>query len=244
VLAPPLVPRPIAGRIFTAQRRIRLSDVDARGRLRLDAVARYLQDVATDDVLATGRALDERVWVVRRTRIDVVVPFDEDEVVELATWCSGTGAAAAARRTEVRGDAGGAIETETIWIHVDQDGRPVRLGTGFFDVYGEAAHGRRATTKLELPSPPASARGEQWPLRATDVDLLAHVNNTAYWHAVEELLQRGDDASERLRAVLEFHRPVDLGEAVELVRWPQAEGFGLAFIVAPDIRAAGEVVRL
>jgi hypothetical protein len=33
---------------------LRLSDMDARGRLRLDAVARYLQDVASDDVDETG----------------------------------------------------------------------------------------------------------------------------------------------------------------------------------------------
>jgi hypothetical protein len=39
--------------VFAAGRRIRLADIDARGRLRLDAVTRF-QDVAIDDVEETG----------------------------------------------------------------------------------------------------------------------------------------------------------------------------------------------
>ena len=84
----PLVPVPQAGRVFRASRRIRLSDRDATGRLRLDAVARYLQDVATDDVDETGWGAPEHLWVVRQLRIDVLVPpvggqiCGPDDVVE------------------------------------------------------------------------------------------------------------------------------------------------------------------
>jgi len=41
----------VTGRRFGADRPIRLSDADAAGRLRHDAIARYLQDIAADDVL-------------------------------------------------------------------------------------------------------------------------------------------------------------------------------------------------
>ncbi|MFM9132658.1 MAG: hypothetical protein ACKORY_08070, partial [Actinomycetota bacterium] len=37
------------GRTFTARRRVRLGDATPKGRLRLDATARYLQDVSNDD---------------------------------------------------------------------------------------------------------------------------------------------------------------------------------------------------
>ncbi len=40
---------PPQGRIFTAARSVRLGDVTPRGRLRLDATVRYLQDVSHDD---------------------------------------------------------------------------------------------------------------------------------------------------------------------------------------------------
>src|SRR6266545_271448 len=78
--------------------------MDARGRLRLDAVARYLQDVASDDVDETGWGSPDHLWVIRRIRIDVVVPFLEDRELELTTWCSGLAAVAAGRRWSLGGE--------------------------------------------------------------------------------------------------------------------------------------------
>ncbi len=43
------------------------------------------------------------------------------------------------------------------------------------------------STKLELPEPP-SGGGTTWTFRLTDIDLLGHVNNAAYWDPIEELL--------------------------------------------------------
>jgi acyl-ACP thioesterase len=216
-------------RVFRARRRVRLADVDATGRLRLDSVARYLQDVASDDVIDAGQA--DGIWIVRRTAIDVVVPVRVDEVVELATWCGGTAASAAARRTTIAGDGGGRVETETIWIHLDAEGRPLRLDARFHELYGRAAEGRRAQTRLELPDPPPDATRRPWPLRRTDVDTLGHVNNAAYFAAVEEVLPGAS------RARLEYRRPVDLGDPVELAVW---DG-GLAFVVGEETRAVAAV---
>ena len=69
------IPAPTSGRTFSARRSIRLSDMDAQGRLRLDAVARFLQDVAIDDVQETGWGMPEHLWFVRSIRIDVLEPF-------------------------------------------------------------------------------------------------------------------------------------------------------------------------
>src|SRR5215217_7895312 len=57
-----LVPVPERGRTFTASRLTRLGDVSPGGRLRFDAIARYLQDVANDD--AVDAALEGAMaWV-------------------------------------------------------------------------------------------------------------------------------------------------------------------------------------
>lgn len=229
----------MGGRVFTARRRIRLSDADAAGRLRLDSVARYLQDVAADDVedAGWGADTDTHVWVVRRTAVEVVSPFDGDAWVELATWCSGTGASAAGRRTTLAGDRGGRIETETVWIHLDPGGRPLRLAPRFHAVYGASAAGARVSTRLSLPDP-APAERRPWQLRTSDLDALGHVNNAAYWHGVEEAL----DGPPR-RAVLEYRRPLDLADPVELVREPTAAGFLLGFAAGGELRAVAEVER-
>ena len=236
VRATSLVPRPEHGRVFEAQRRIRLSDTDASGRLRLDAVARYLQDVATDDVVAAGAFSPDDLWLVRRSVVEVLVPFAADDTVELATWCSGVGAAAAARRTSLAGDGGGRIETETVWIHLDGEQRPARVSERFLAIYGEACGGRRASTRLELPDPPRHAERRPWPLRVTDVDVMGHVNNAAYWHAVEEALAP-ETRPRPLAAVVEFRAAIDPDDDVQLV----IAGEGIWLEAGGTVRAAAAV---
>src|SRR5262249_2654707 len=121
------IPLPLRGRTYSSRRRVRLSDMDSHGRLRLDAVARFLQDVAIDDVQETGWGTPEHLWFVRRVRLDVLRPFLDDRTVVLTTWCSGTAALAAGRRWSVTGDAGGRIEVDSVWIHLDAGGNPVRI---------------------------------------------------------------------------------------------------------------------
>jgi acyl-ACP thioesterase len=229
----PGIPRPVRGRTFSAQRRVRLSDMDARGRLRFDAVARFLQDIAIDDVQETGWGMPEHLWFVRRIRVDVVRPFLDDQEVELTTWCSGVAAIAAGRRWSVRGDAGGALEVDSVWIHLDAAANPARIED--FGVYAEATQGRHVSTKLELPDPPPDAPRVPWTLRATDVDLHGHVNNAVYWQAVEEAFDGALDGP--VRAELDYRQPIDLGEDIELVRF----GDAVAFAAGDAIRAVARV---
>ena len=223
----------MTGRRFSADRPIRLSDADAVGRLRHDAIARYLQDVAADDVLDAGWAPDEHIWVVRRTVLDVLQPFVTDTAVELTTWCGAVAGSAAARRTSVVGDLGGHVEAEMIWIHLGPDLQPQRLGERFLSIYGASAEGRRASTRLKLPGPTAAATTLPWALRSTDIDQLGHVNNAAYWIAVEEHFELGAPH----RAILEYRRPLDLGNAVELRQGREH----VWFVVGNDVRAVAAV---
>jgi acyl-ACP thioesterase len=234
-----LVPLPASGRTFTARRRVRLSDADARGRLRLDAVARYLQDVAADDVLETGwGGSQEHFWLVRRTLIQVLRPISFEEMVELVTWSSGTGSSSASRRTTLSGDRGGLIEAESVWVHLTRELRPERFGGDFFEVYGPSTNGRRITPRLELPDPPERAVRTLWPLRLCDLDVLGHLNNAAYWEAVEEVAaSNGASLARPLEAVLEFRRPIDLEDEIELLYSPEENGFGLALAAAGAIQA-------
>ena len=240
----PLVPQPPSGRIFRTRYRIRLSDTDATGRLRLDAVARYLQDAATDDVDETGWGAPVHLWVLRSIRIDIVSPFLVDREVGIVTWGSSFAAIAAGRRWSLTGDAGGAIEVDSAWVHLGPEARPRRIGPGF-DEYAEAAQGRSAVTRLTLPDPPGAAARTTWPLRTTDVDVMGHVNNAAYWSAVEHLLQgREPDLHRPLRARLDYRHPIDLGEEVRLATFAADEGYGLAFVVGETVKAVARLEQI
>ena len=211
----PGIPPPARGRAFAARRTVRLADVDRRGRLRLDALARFLQDVAIDDVQETGWGTPRHLWFVRKIRVDVLEPFLGDREVELTTWCSALAAIAAGRRWSARGDRGGHAEVDSVWIHLGPDARPERIER--FGPYAEAAGDRVASTRLELPEPDAKAHVVAWPLRASDEDVHGHVNNAVHWQAVEHALAlRGLDAAQPLVAELDYRDPIDFGDAVEL----------------------------
>jgi len=236
-----LAPPPGEGRLYTSKRRVRLSEMDATGRLRLDTVARYLQDVAIDDVDETGWGAPEHVWVVRRYRIEVLEPFLADREVSLTTWCNASASHAAGRRTSLQGDRGGRIEVDSVWIHLDPAGRPARLDG--FGVYTSSTEGRRASTRLSLPEPPTDTPRTPWQLRSADADLMGHVNNAVYWAAVEQQLgPLGIDPAQPFQAVLEFRGAVDLGDEVELAGRPIDDGHAdLGFAVAGDVRAVARL---
>jgi acyl-ACP thioesterase len=223
---------------------VRLSDTDATGRLRLDAVARYLQDAAIDDVGETGWGAPEHLWVLRSVRIDVLRPFLEDGVAEIVTWGSAFSSLAAGRRWSLAGDAGGRIEADSTWIHLGPDARPARIGEGFED-YAEAAQGRVASTKLTLAAPAGDVTLTPWSLRLTDMDRMGHVNNAAYWQAVEHRLSdQGPDLQEPHRARLDYRHPIDLGEHVELAESGRDGRYDAAFLVGDLVKAIARVERI
>lgn len=213
-----LVARPTAGRVFEGTRRVRLADVSPAGRLRLDAAARFLQDLSADDTTAADLP-DAEAWVVRKTAIDVRSFPRYLEPLALATWCSGTGTHWAERRISIRGEAGGEIEAATTWVHFDSEsGRPSRIPAGFDEIYGEASGGRRVKARLDHPDPPSEVDVERfpWPLRFTDFDVLGHVNNAACWQIVEEALSARRDLRAPLRAEVQHRSAIERDSTVEV----------------------------
>ncbi len=243
-----LVPVPSRGRVYRGRRRTGLGDTGPGGRVRLDAIAGYLQDVSNEDTTDAG-FVDVLGWVVRRTVIDVLAPAGFAEMLELATFCAGAGSRWAERRVSITGDRGAHIEAATLWVHVDTVTlRPKRLPAQFFELFGEAAGGRVVRPVLGLgdaPLPDAvDATRRAWPLRHCDYDVLGHVNNAAYWQVVEEALARRGDVGPPLRAVLEFRAAIAPAPAVDVATVERDDGIEL-WLLGSDgaVRAAAAVRR-
>jgi acyl-ACP thioesterase len=212
-----MVPLPTIGRRYGTTRRVRLGDASPRGRLRLDAIARYLQDVANDDAHDSGIA-NPGGWVVRRTTVQVSAEVAFRELVEVTTFCSGIGKRWAERRTIIAGDAGGRVDTASLWVQIDMaSGKPTSLAEDFRAVYGPSAGGRSISARLHHGDPPAAGdeRAELvFPLRFADFDVMGHVNNAVYWAVLEEALRGRWDRRGPFRAEVEHRRPIDAGDAV------------------------------
>lgn len=224
---------PTRGRTYAATRPVRLSDVTPKGRARLDAVARYLQDIGNDDAVdAIGE--DAAAWVVRRTTLHVEhFPVFREEL-KLTTWASGVGSRWAERSTSIIGSEGGAIHATALWVHVDlETGRPKRLPADFDRVYGEAAGGRTVNARLGHDDPPASSDPVPWLARFSDFDVLGHVNNAVYWAVVEEHL----DLHAPVTVVLEYRGGIDRGQAAGVV----IEGDSLWILASGSVAASARI---
>ncbi len=216
-MATEYVDLPARGRVFRAGRRVHLGDVDASGAVRLEALARFLQDVATDD--ADDAALSEArgVWVLRSSDLEIVTPPVYHESVELATFCSGTGPRWAERRTRLIGDRGALVDTAGLWVFIDREtGRPLALDDDFHDRYAESADGRRVRGRLVHDAPAGDAESRAWPLRTSDFDVLDHVNNARSLEAVEDELVRCLPGRIPVRARIEYRGTLERGDAVAL----------------------------
>jgi acyl-ACP thioesterase len=215
-------PRP-QGRVFSIQRRPLLGDCAPSGRVRLDALARWLQDVAFSDVEDAGL---ERVanWVLRRTRLCVTRFPRFGEHCEVRTFCSGIGRMWAERRTTVVSADGGAplVEAVAVWVHLDPVRRlPSLLTEAELAVYGESAGDRRVLARLRHPRPDRIEAERHWCFRRTDADLADHINNAAYWETLEDELLGSAGDLVAVDAELEFRTPAQPGPVRILVNGPQ-----------------------
>lgn len=218
-----------AGRQFRSSRRVRLGDVGPCGRARLDAAARWLQDVAADDLVDAGLE-GEAVWVVRRTAMVVARRPRYGEEVHLSTWCSGTGAAWAERRTTLSGQGGAAeggtaLDAVSLWVALEPGGRrPRPLDDRFLDVWGGLARARHVRSRLTHPGPPASATADRpLVLRLADFDLVGHVNNAVAWAVLEEEVDRIRPGARVVSAAVEYPAAITPGTEVT-VRTRAGEG--------------------
>ncbi len=202
-------PDPARGRVYTAKRLVRSTDVTQAGRLRLDSLARYLQAVAEDDLADSG-LLAPVVWLVRRCGV-IVHGFPQmGDRITLRTFCSGTGPRWAERTTTVAGAAGDMLQATAVWAAVDRaTGRPVALGEAFLRVYGDSAEDKAVSARLSHSRPAGTEPGRAWPLREADFDTARHVNNAIHWAVVEDLL--ADGGALPARAEMEYHRPMNPG---------------------------------
>jgi acyl-ACP thioesterase len=191
-----------------------IADATGSGRCRLDAVARWLQDIAYAD-LVDAAFQGRGAWIVRRTRIRVeTFPRFGDQLV-LRTFCSGIGRFSAERRTSIRGETA-AVETVALWVCLDPErGRPMRFPPDFINVYEESAGGRDANVRLRHPDPPEDADRSSWTFRASEMDPAGHINNSHYWTPLEEELA-GVTEPESIDAEIEYRDPAMPGE-VDLI---------------------------
>jgi acyl-ACP thioesterase len=232
----PLVPRPGEVRQFAHERWAGVAEVAPSGRLRLDSIARWAQDVAWADVVDAGLR-DLTIWLVRRTRIRVRHFPRLDESYRLTTYVTGLGRMWAERRTDivpVGEDSGPIAEVSCLWVHIDPERLlPTPVHQVEIDMWTGPST-RPIKARLHHPAPIAEAVEREWTFRASELDVAEHVNNAAYFTPLDDelfSLRGGSDGPdvETVDLEIEYRAPSQSGphtvSAAGPMRWI-ADGAG------------------
>ncbi|WP_067845091.1 acyl-[acyl-carrier-protein] thioesterase [Nocardia lijiangensis] len=252
MVIPSVLPeRPSIGTPFRTGWPVRLADTDREQRLRLDAVARYLQDIGFEHLDAVEDGDAHRGWVVRRTVIDVLEPVRWGERVTLQRWCSALSNRWCNMRVQIFGSAGGRIETEAFLIHFGIDsGVPTRMSDRFMApmLASTTEHRLRWKAALTDPAPDAAAADVEvlpFPLRVADIDVLDHVNNAVYLGALEELLAGHSDLiATPYRVIIEYAKPLESRDEVRVIGRRVDHTLDAWLAVGDEVRAVARVTPL
>lgn len=236
---PTFVDFPGRGRRFSADGRVRFADTGPDRRLRLDALARMVQDAGTEDLADAGFD-PASPWVLRRAAIWVPGAWPTlGEPLTVTTFCAGLSSRWGERRTTVASPTA-RVEVSAVWIFLDGQGRPTRLSPTFVEAYGPSAAGRSTSSRLSHPGPPPGASALSWPLRHSDLDAFGHVNNAALWMPVEEALAAEAMVAEM--AELEFRSPVAAGDPVSLAHRRHGDELWVWIQAGGQVRASARLV--
>ena len=90
------------------------------------------------------------------------------------------------------------------------------------EVYGPSAAGREVKARLRHPGPPVQAASRPWHFRSTELDVADHINNAAYWAALEDELLAGAEPA-AIDVEIEFRTPAQPGahevRSADAQRW-------------------------
>ncbi len=207
--------------VFDTEWPLRVADIDATGRLRLDAATRHIQDIGQDQLRALGFQETHPLWIVRRTMVDLIRPIEFQDMLRLRRWCSGTSNRWCEMRVRVDGRKGGLIESEAFWININRDTQmPSRIADDFIEGLRRTTEVDRLRWKAYLKpgSRETADQVREFPIRFTDIDLFDHMNNSVYWSVVEEFLSVTPELLRGpTRVTIEHEAPVALGDKLEII---------------------------
>ncbi|BBX73329.1 acyl-[acyl-carrier-protein] thioesterase [Mycobacterium shinjukuense] len=242
----PLAEPPSSGYVYQTGWRLATTDIDEHKRLRLDGVARYVQEVGAEHLADAGLAEVHPHWIVLRTVIDVLEPIEIPNDITFRRWCAALSTRWCNMRVQLAGSHGGRIETEGFWICMNKDTlTPSRLTDDCIARFGSTTDNHRLRWRPWLTEPITNGTETPFPLRRTDIDHFEHVNNTIYWQGVLEILsQMPALAAAPHRAVLEYRSPIRFDEPVVIRADQRDDRVRMHFVVGNDVRAAALVRKI
>lgn len=237
---------PSEGYVFHTSWPMMTGDIDDQLNLRLDGVARYIQEAGARNLVDAGEAEAHPHWIVNRTVIDVVEPIEWPNDLTLSRWCSALSSRWCTMRVDLVGSEGGRIETEGFWIAINEKTlTPSRVSDTLTAKFASTTAEHRLKWRPWLTNPDQVDTVRPFALRRTDIDIFQHVTNAAYWHAIHEVAAEVPDVCRApYRAVVEYRKPIRFGEDVTIGSARRGDDVRIALSVGDEVRAAALLRKL
>ena len=225
---------------MTRDYRLRWMDFDRYGRMQPAAILDIFQDMAImhAEELGIGRAamLEKGVvWVVVRTKVEVVRNPSYNTVVTVRTWPHSLSKFSFIRDFSMRDDEGNELVKATQeWVLMNFESRRFASAKDAYhgpDDFDDARAFESKPRKLADFEPEGEPALVVVP-RYTDIDVNGHVNNAMYANYVADALNPGSEGALHTFQI-DYRHEVVPGEPLELYL-KQEDGRVRAKAVAPD----------
>lgn len=184
-----------SSRQFQFSRQVALSDTDPTGRLRFDAAARYIQDVAAFDALDADIS-EIGNWVLKQNNFEILSFPTYGQKLTCKTYLTGSGRAWVERTSVISDKDTGKelIVARALWVLTNlKSGSPISVPESVYHIYGPLATQHKVQIRNgKRPELPPVKNKLSWQIRFSDQDVLAHLNNATYLETVEEIFYQND----------------------------------------------------
>jgi len=182
-----------AMRVYRLQRRLSHADVDFLGELKVSALLGLLEQAAVEastdagyDAAAYMR--DGRIWIIRRTRLQRLVPVGGTDSVAVETSVADFRRARSLRRYVVHRNGVDVARATTDWVYCDMaTGRPARVPEALQRaIFGDAPRPSLPRAEPLRIEAPGDAVAWELTVQPSHLDHVAHVNNAIYTAFLED----------------------------------------------------------
>ena len=208
---------------FEAQFRIRQSQFDRHGKLKLNCWFDILQETAGlhANILGVGMGdffAANRCWVLARIRIGIAADPEPGEVVTVLTYPRGARRLFAERHFVVRNSKGNELMTgSSRWMMLDRtSGRPLSLDPIIDHIPANAELPQFFDFAAKLPTAEKFDRTLDIPVRPTMEDINGHLNNAEYIAAAQDTLCIDGSSYDFAGAEISYHYPLRAPETLHM----------------------------
>lgn len=212
--------------------RTRADEGGRDGNLPVSTLLRYFEHLRWEGLRLNYAGMQElitgeRLAVVRAQEIEILQPIRAGETGVFRLWTERVGRTSATFGHTIRSESGELLaRCAVVWVHLTREGTPVALPAHVV----ASPTGEVPSMSMLTESVPTGAWSYRYAVRASEVDVLQHVNHASYVRYVEDTLAFGEQyrawgartawAQRSIgRLAIDYRAETHLGSDVEVKTW-------------------------